>query len=91
MMMLIMMIMTIMMMMIMIFSEAEADPRLVKVIKTVQIFDDEDQPGGLEDALLAEDADINGLHEEFKAKLTISKVVTLLLLSYNFSPQHSKG
>ena len=80
-----------MMMMIMIFSEAEADPRLVKVIKTVQIFDDEDQPGALEDALLAEDSDINGLHEEFKAKLTISKVVTLLLLSYNFSPQHSKG
>ena len=42
------------------FPEAEADPGLVKVIKTVQIWDDEDQ-----DAKIVEDLDIHGMNVEY--------------------------
>ena len=42
------------------FPEAEADPGLVKVIKTIQIWDDEDQ-----DAKIVEDLDIDGLNVEY--------------------------
>ena len=41
----------------------EADPGLLKVIKTVQIWDDEDQ--ALKDAGIGEDLDINGLNLEY--------------------------
>jgi len=43
--------------------EAEADPGLLKVIKTVQIWDDEEQ--ALQDERIVEDLDINGLNVEY--------------------------
>ena len=67
--------MMIMMTMIMILPEAEADPRLVKVIKTVQVFDDEDQAGALEDALLEEDSDIIGLNVEYEVEDEVEDTV----------------
>ena len=45
------------------YPEADADPGLLKVIKTVQIWDDEDQ--ALQEAGIGEDLDINGLNLEY--------------------------
>ena len=43
--------------------EAEAEPGLLKVIKTVQIWDDEEQ--ALQDEMIVEDLDINGLNMDY--------------------------
>ena len=45
------------------YPEADANPGLLKVIKTVQIWDDEDQ--ALQDAGLVEDLDINGFNVDY--------------------------
>merc|ERR1711971_1039975 len=45
------------------YPEADANPGLLKVIKTVQIWDDEDQ--ALQDAGIVEDLDINGFDVDY--------------------------
>merc|ERR1711971_795809 len=45
------------------YPEADANPGLLKVIKTVQIWDDEDQ--ALQDVGLEEDLDINGFNVDY--------------------------